>query len=53
MNDIDILAIHQDILKKFQKEDESNLDNYHQKLNRITESLELPNLLHKTFPIRK
>jgi len=47
MNDIDILAIHQDILKKF-KEDESNLPNYHQKLNRITESLELPNLLHKT-----
>lgn len=47
MNDIDILAIHQDIINNF-KNNEDNLDNYNLRLSKINSSLELPDLLHKT-----
>jgi len=47
MTDIDILSIHQEILRKF-KEDEDSLSDYKKKLEMIDESMKLPNLLHKT-----
>ena len=47
MNDIDILQIHQSILEKF-KQDERNIPEYEQKLHDIVQSIELPNLRHRT-----
>lgn len=47
MNDIDILQIHQSILNNFKNEEEK-LPEYEEKLETINNSLELPNLLHRT-----
>ena len=48
MSDIDILQIHQTIIKKFQKE-ENEIDQYQEKLDEVRKSIELPHLRPRTI----